>query len=513
MPSEQAYLERILTGNAVWMPQNIPQWLAFFSRADELFYGGAAGGGKTDLGLGLALEAHQRATMFRREYTQLTDVIDRGDEIVAPYGTRFNHQRRRWEIGDRFIELGAIDHPRDLKKYQGRARDLYVFDEVSYFLRDWVRFITGWRRSTDPDQRTRVLLLGNPPMTPEGEWIVQEYAPWLDEHHPNPAEPGELRWFVVLDEESTEVGGPEPITHKGETIQPFSRTFIPAFLDDNPFLRDTPYRSVLQGLSDELQQKLLGGKFNVATRDDPWQAIPSAWVDAAQERWRHGERPKVNLRCVGVDVSRGGRDETVVAKLYHEWFELHTWPGIEIEDGPAVADRAQQVCMGDAPAPYYVDVIGWGASAYDSLKVRATTYPVNVGEGSDALDASGKFGFANLRSQLVWQFREALDPQYGHAIALPPDRQIKVDLCAPRYRILKSGIQIESKEDIKARIGRSPDKGDAILLTWYGAQGPPPSYQATAVAGMYSSHETRDQIEPRRARTGRHASQRTGPRS
>lgn len=462
-------MERVLAGTAKWVPQNAKQWLAFFSRADELYYGGAAGGGKTDLGLGMAFECHERSTFFRREFTDLSDVVIRGDEIAAGYGVDYNHQRRTWEIDGRFVQLGAIDHERQKKKYQGRARDLYVWDEVTQFPREWVQFISGWRRTTDPNQRTRVLFLGNPPLEPEDNWIIEEFAPWLDEQHPNPAEPGELRWFAMIDRESVEVDGPAEITHKGEVIRPISRTFIPAFLDENPFYRDTDYETVLRNLPGALPEILLDGKFNVQVEDDPWQAIPASWVDAAQERWKQGERPDLNLRCVGVDVSRGGPDETVVAKLYHEWFEIDSWPGKEIPDGPAAADKAQQACLDDAPAPYYVDVIGWGASAYDSLKVRAEAYPINVSMASTARDKTGKFGFANLRSQLVWQFREALDPKSEHAIALPPDRQLKVDLCAPKFRILKSGIQIESKDEIKKRIGRSPDKGDAVLLAWYGA--------------------------------------------
>lgn len=419
----------------------------------------------------MAFECHQRSTFFRREFTDLSDVVIRGDEIAAKYPTEYNHQRRTWEIDDRFIQLGAIDHPKQKKKYQGRARDLYVWDEVTQFPREWVQFISGWRRTTDPDQRTRVLLLGNPPTDPEDNWIIEEFAPWLDEQHPNPAEPGELRWFAMIDRESVEVGGPESIAHKNETIRPISRTFIPAYLDDNPFYRDSDYRTVLQNLPGALPEILLEGKFNVQSPSDPWQAIPTEWVDAAMERGKNGKRPDVNLRAVGLDVSRGGKDDTVVAKLYHEWFELHSWAGKEIVDGAAAANRAMGVCISDAPAPYYVDVIGVGASAYDSLKTRARAIPVNVGAGSSSRDKTYKFGFANLRSQLVWKLREALEPSSGHEIALPFDRQLKVDLCAPRFKILKNGIQIESKEDIKKRIGRSPDKGDAVMLAWYVTQG------------------------------------------
>lgn len=47
---------------------------------------------------------------------------------------------------------------------------------------------------------------------------------------------------------------------------------------------------------------------------------------------------------------------------------------------------------------------------------------------------------------------------------LPDDRELYVDLCAPRYKIQLGGILIESKDEIHKRIGRSPDCGDAVVM-------------------------------------------------
>jgi hypothetical protein len=60
--------------------------------------------------------------------------------------------------------------------------------------------------------------------------------------------------------------------------------------------------------------------------------------------------------------------------------------------------------------------------------------------------------------------REALDPRSKSLIALPPSSELKADLCAGHFKITPGGIQVESKEDIKKRIGRSTDLGDAYLL-------------------------------------------------
>lgn len=86
-----------------------------------------------------------------------------------------------------------------------------------------------------------------------------------------------------------------------------------------------------------------------------------------------------------------------------------------------------------------------------------------------------QYGFYNKRSQALWQFREALDPAQdgGSPIALPDDPILIADLTAPRFEVGSRGIKVETKEDVVKRIGRSPDRGDAVVMCWSdGPQGP-----------------------------------------
>ena len=77
-----------------------------------------------------------------------------------------------------------------------------------------------------------------------------------------------------------------------------------------------------------------------------------------------------------------------------------------------------------------------------------------------------------MRAEYHWKMREALDPERGNNIALPPGNEVLADLCSMRYKLLAGGIgtdkppvvQIEAKEDIKARLGHSPDVGEALML-------------------------------------------------
>src|SRR5579871_6161671 len=66
-----------------WRPLIGPQTLAYNSEADVLFYGGQAGGGKTDLLLGVAHTSHHRSIIFRREYPQLKGIEDRSQSIFS----------------------------------------------------------------------------------------------------------------------------------------------------------------------------------------------------------------------------------------------------------------------------------------------------------------------------------------------------------------------------------------------------------------------------------------------
>src|SRR4051794_32927995 len=60
------------------------------------------------------------------------------------------------------------------------------------------------------------------------------WGPWLDTTHPNPAKPGELRWFTTVAGEDREVDGPGPHIIDGEAVHARSRTFIRATLSGNP---------------------------------------------------------------------------------------------------------------------------------------------------------------------------------------------------------------------------------------------------------------------------------------
>jgi hypothetical protein len=447
--------------------------LAFLSRADEIFYGGAAGGGKSDLLLGIAGEAHKRSIIFRRVFPNLRFLVERSRAIYNAEGAEhgkdsYNESLHIWRLeSGNMIEFAAMQYEKDKSNFQGRPHDFIGVDEAPEFAESQIVFVTAWSRSEDPNQRVRVILTGNPPIDEAGAWIVRRYSPWLDKQHPHPAKPGELRWYATIDGKEQEITNGKPFEHKGDMVYPRSRTFIPAKLDDNPFYSaDGRYKSVLQSLPEPLRSQLLNGDFDAANMPDPFQIIPTEWVRKAQKRWMERERPTTPLTAVGVDPSRGGQDKTGIAKRYDNWFdEVVSYPGVVAKDGPIVAEFARQA-IGDAEPMYInVDVNGIGSSVYDHAKVMyKNVVPFNGAEGSDYRDKSGKLKMRNKRAEMYWRMRDALDPKEGDDLALPPDTELLADLCSARYKVSSAGVLVEEKEEIKERIGRSPDIGEAVMM-------------------------------------------------
>ena len=467
-----------------WSPLDGPQSMAYNSTADIIGYGGAAGGGKTDLACGKALTQHRKSMILRRVGTELTGVIDRLEELI---GSRdgYNGQSNIWRRPKLQIEFGAVPNAGDERKYQGRPHDLLVFDEATNFLAQQVRFLLGWLRTTIPGQHCQALFTFNPPTSAEGRWVIDFFAPWLDRKHSKPALPGELRcaaslpsdgahpngrdlWvedgrtFVLVDGEPSYDFDPESYS-ADDIITPQSRTFIPSRITDNPYLLGTGYMAQLQSLPEPLRSQMLKGDFTAGIEDDAMQVIPTSWVEAAQARWKKPDK-LAPMDSMGVDVARGGRDQTIIARRHGMWFdEALVYPGTATPDGPTVAGMTI-AAMRDS-APIHIDVIGVGASPYDFLNdAGQQVIGVNVSEAATGTDKSGRLRFKNQRSELWWKFREALDPASNTGIAIPPDSRLLADLCAPTWELSGSVIQVASRDQILAKIGRSPDFASAYVL-------------------------------------------------
>lgn len=506
-----------------WKPLPGPQLMAVESTADIIGFGGAAGGGKSFALLGLALAYHHRSVIFRREAKQLRQLIDDSQQLVGGRGT-FNENLLIWRNlpAGNTLEFGGVRDEEDKKNWQGRAHDLKAFDEVTEFSESQFRFLCGWNRTGKGSQRCRIIAAFNPPTTPEGEWVLDYWAPWINEDYQGvKAESGELRWFANIDGRDREVedarqfvvvdGQPcyefDPNQFDPTLIErPRSRTFIKARVTDNPYLMATDYIATLQSLDSSLRDKMLLGMFRSNVDENPFQLVPTNRIDDAVKQWEKygGEPPEgAAMVALGVDVARGGKDNTVFTPLYEGEREINgkkckvlhfgkqvAYPGKLTTDGRATAELVK--AHRKDGAAINIDAIGIGSSPLDFLReeyesktdpskphgwTENVVHAINNGAGAPKVkdpkthklvpirDESGKYEYATLRAFLAMACRR-LFMNGEYLIEMPPSREIRSDFQLTTWRVETGKYRVKLKEEIKKEMPdrRSTDYGDSFVL-------------------------------------------------
>lgn len=220
------------------------------------------------------------------------------------------------------------------------------------------------------------------------------------------------------------------------------------------------------GEESAVYQNRVLGEFASSAEDG---VIPLGWVEQANARWQTWDesgRPGAEITGVGADVGRGGDPSLLALRAKNVITELRR------SGKPDVMDLTGRIKgLLDAgrktKATAVIDVIGIGAGAVDRLReMEYAVLAFNAAAGTDLTDSSGEIGFANLRAAGWWHMRELLDPANGHEVALPPDDELTGDLTAPKIkRVLSSGkLLIEGKDEIRKRLGRSTNAGDAVMM-------------------------------------------------
>lgn len=195
--------------------------------------------------------------------------------------------------------------------------------------------------------------------------------------------------------------------------------------------------------------------------------IPISWIQTAFERWQECEGKGEGFKKLGIDVAGMGADSSLIAHRRDNVVEkLEAFSKLDhMETALRIKKR-----MDVEPCVAFVDTIGEGAGVYSRLaEQKLNVVPVKFSEDAKGLnDLTGEREFYNMRAYCYWALRDALDPNLGGNLALPPDELLMEELTTTQWEIRSNGkIIIEPKEDIRDRIGRSPDRADAIAHTYY----------------------------------------------
>jgi hypothetical protein len=185
--------------------------------------------------------------------------------------------------------------------------------------------------------------------------------------------------------------------------------------------------------------------------EDAQTLIPLSYIEAAESR--PVQKNLDNCRKAGNDVARYGTDRTVIYLVdgNHAYCVLET--------GKISTMETAGHCLQHIQAGYQmaIDDTGVGGGVTDRLIEQGyTPYPVNFGQS-----ALEKDRFMNARSEMYWNLRIWLRDT-GHVDC---DPALRKELTTIQYKMHSSGrIQVESKDDIRKRLGKSPDKADALVL-------------------------------------------------
>ena len=187
---------------------------------------------------------------------------------------------------------------------------------------------------------------------------------------------------------------------------------------------------------------------------------------------------------IGVDVARQGDDRSVIFRRHG--LASFTPIVLKVPDSMAVAARVAQEIVTHDPDAVFVDGSGgYGAGVIDRLRQLGYA-PVEVQFGGRADDAR----YANKRTEMAWRMAEWVKS----GAALPDMAELKVELCTPTYSHdnARGVMTLESKDDIKERMGYSPDLADALMLTFAFTVAPKPRGPLAGLIEAQSSRAVRD---------------------
>jgi hypothetical protein len=206
--------------------------------------------------------------------------------------------------------------------------------------------------------------------------------------------------------------------------------------------------------------------------------IPLAWVELAQQRWLDSADEMERMATdkwsyLGVDVARSGADEICMAALVGQAIvKLDAWH----KDSTMVTTGRVMAFLRDHGGRAVVDAEGVGAGVFDRLRENGADVVAFVAgsrpfaDVKDNADEHGARRYLNLRARAWWAMREKLDPDNMCGVSLPPDDALTADLTTPRWSVTSVGaVKVESKDEIRERLGRSPDRGDAVVMAFAGA--------------------------------------------
>jgi hypothetical protein len=319
-------------------PNPGPQTEFLAAPEKDVLYGGAAGGGKSYAMLVDPLRyAHRpqhRALILRRSMPELRELIDKSRELYpkAFKGAKFKEVDRTWKFpSGASVQFSFLEKDADVYRYQGQAYSWIGFDEITHLPTEFAwNYLASRLRTTDPEIQTYMRCTANPGGS-GAHWVKKRYI------EPSPANES----FIGKDE--------------------VTRKFIPALLDDNPYLSGTDYKKMLASLPPVQRKQLLEGNWDVnegaafVEFDTSIHVIPPFDIPPSWSRLKgvdYGYAAESAVIWAAVDPN----DDTLI--IYRELYQK----GLTGED---LAERITAYEEGDSRSiPGVLDTAAWNRTGY-----------------------------------------------------------------------------------------------------------------------------------------------------
>ena len=202
--------------------------------------------------------------------------------------------------------------------------------------------------------------------------------------------------------------------------------------------------------SDQSRVRVRGLFPRTATR----QLISTEAVEKCQQKEAEGWEylPKV----MGVDIARFGENSsTICIRQGRKVFPIEVLPK---QDLMQTAHRVAEAIKDHRPIQTFVDGSGIGAGVVDRLR-QLNFNVVDVNGGNSSLNPR----FLNKRAEMWWECKEFIES----GCELPPDQKLKDELTCVEYDYTDKGrIRLDRKTDIMEKYGFSPDRADALTMTF-----------------------------------------------
>jgi hypothetical protein len=367
-------------------------------------------------------------------------------------------QDAQWKIDDELVAFGRKPADHDENGFQG-IHDRYllaVLDEACGIpLSIW----TGVAALLTNDD-ARALAVGNPdnPATEFG--AICKGAP--EDGSSGLSDQG---WWVIT------ISLFDTPNFTGETIPESLRPSLPGPL----YLEDAEQR---WGVDSPLYVSKILGRFPEDAQDG---VVPWSWLRQCQGEEIAGRLGALRIPAeLGVDVGGSDEgDETVIMCRQGPRFRPEPWR-IRSSDSEKIVDQVIEAVREVHATSVKVDSIGVGFGVVGSLRRRLPAevrWDVDVHAVNVAVAASQPDKFVNLRAEIWWEIGREYS-RLGTWDLSDLDDDVLAELSAPKFREVNGKIQVEAKDEIRKRLGRSPDSADAVLLAAY--QAPPPATAETS---------------------------------